>query len=259
MKENKPLHSNHRQRMKNKFKKFGLDAFSDHEVLEFLLYFSIPRIDVNPIAHRLLDRFGSLSNVLDADISALKEVDGIGDNSAILVNLFASLKTRYNLDKKKVLPINSSSAAKNYCRSLYPDFNEEYFFVICLNGKNKVITSKLIKSGNLNRIDINIRDISEFAIKNNCGRIIISHCHTTTNCLPSDEDLTFTRTIICSCMLNDIDVVDHIIVSPEGESSFAELNLINSIKLSAYKTLPLPNKDSIKPSSFESENYIVNN
>lgn len=245
--------------MKTKFKKFGLSAFSDHEVLELLLFFSIPRIDVNPVAHNLIERFGSLSNVLDADISALKEVDGIGENSALLINLFSEIKSRYNLDKKKHFPINSSSAAKNYCKTLYSNFDKEQFYVICLNGKNNVITHKLIKTGNLKRIDINIRDISEFAIKNNCGRIIISHCHTSSNCSPSDEDLIFTKTIICSCMLNDIDVVDHIVVSSEGECSFTELNLLSSIKLSAYKTLPLPNKDEVKAKFFDSENYLVNN
>ena len=93
------IHRDHRSRMKARFQEQGLDGFHDHEALELLLYFAVPRVDTNPIAHRLLDTFGSLHGVLDASPEALKSVKGVGENSALLITLLREMMRRYSMDK----------------------------------------------------------------------------------------------------------------------------------------------------------------
>ena len=90
------VHVNHRSRIKNKFVENGLSTFAEHEMLEMLLFFSIPQADTNPTAHRLIEKFGSLKGVFDANIDNLMAVDGVGTNSAILIKLFPALMREYN-------------------------------------------------------------------------------------------------------------------------------------------------------------------
>ena len=89
-----PVHEGHRSRKKEQFRAHGLDAFADHEVLELLLYYAVPRQDTNPIAHRLMEKFGSLDAVFAADRAALEEVEGIGENASTLISLMFPLMHR---------------------------------------------------------------------------------------------------------------------------------------------------------------------
>ena len=250
------MHQAHRLRMKQKFLEYGIGGFADHEIIEFLLFYAIPRKDVNPLAHKLISHFGSLSAVLEASVDSLMQVDGIGEHSAILINLFFQLFNKYNRDTHMRTKLSSTALAKTYCKTLFNEPAIEQFFVVCLGPSNKVISQRLINSGTSSKINVNIRQITDFALRNKCERIIITHNHTGEKCMPSDEDIAFTRSVICSCMLNDIDVLDHIIISRASSSSFAELGILNSIKQSAFNTMPLP-KRAKASDIFQTKGYIV--
>lgn len=250
------VHDDYRKRMRDKYIENGLAVFADHEIIEFLLYYAIPRKDVNPLAHQLLSHFGSVSAVLEASVDSLTQIEGIGENTATFIHFLFDLFTRYNRDTHMRTKLSSSAVAKAYCKRLYTEPNVEQFFVICVGPSNKIISQRLINSGTMTKVNVNIRQITDFALKNRCERIIISHNHTTDRCMPSDEDISFTRSIICSCMLNDIDVLDHIVVSRGESSSFAELGILNSIKQSAFNTIPLPAKAK-KPTVFDSRGYMI--
>ena len=92
-------HVNHRERVKKKFSDFGFEGWYDHEVLEMMLFYAIPRCDTNPIAHALLNEFGTLASVLDADVEQLKKVPGIGENAAIYISALGKLQSVYNRSK----------------------------------------------------------------------------------------------------------------------------------------------------------------
>lgn len=254
----KSIHEDHRGRMKQKYLENGIVAFADHEIIEFLLYYAIPRKDVNPLAHRLLSHFGSISSVIEASIDSLKQVDGIGESTALLIHFIFDLFNRYSKDTHMRTKLSSTAIAKAYCKRLYTEPNIEQFYIICLSSSNKVLSQKLVNSGTITKVHVNIRQITDFALKNKCERIIISHNHPSDKCMPSDEDIAFTRSIICSCMLNDIDVVDHIIVSKKDASSFAELQILNPIKQSAFNTMPIPAKAK-KAAIFQTSGYLVGN
>lgn len=253
---NKCIHDSHRARTKKKFLSNGLKNFAEHEIIELLLFYAIPRHDVNPLAHALLERFGTLNGVIDASLESLKQVKGMGENAATFFVLLHDLFNKYNSETRIKTKIASTLMAKAFCKTLFGEPNVEQFYVICLNASNKIICYQLISTGTSSKVNVNVRQITDFAFKNKCERIIIAHNHPSEHCMPSDEDIAFTKKIICSCLLNDIDVIDHIIISKKEAASFAELNLLNNIKKSAYNSLNIGEPIS-NEKKFQSNNYEV--
>lgn len=250
----KPIHTEHRKRMKQKFLQTGIDNFADHEILELLLFFSIPRRNVNPLAHQLIRHFGSFNSVLEASVDSLMQVDGMGENSATLINLLYRIFNKYSLNTNIKMKLSSSSTAKAYCKRLFTETNIEQFFVVCVNSASKIISHKKFGEGSMSKVNVNIRDITSFALSNNCERIILTHNHPNERCMPSDDDITFTKTIILSCLLNDIQVLDHIIVCNNETCSFADLKLVSTLTEEVLDAVPgLDKKKKIVP--LEAKNY----
>lgn len=237
MKKEKSVHDKHRERMRQRFLSGGIDSFSDHEVVEFLLFLAQPRINVNPPAHELINAFGSLANVLDADFKALKAVKGIGESSATVINFLGKLIERYNKTKQLVLPLTNPTDAKSFCKSLYSGFSQEEFFLICINDRQEVIGKFLLAQGSARFINIQISDIIKTALNCDAKRIIITHSHTSNSSTPSDEDIRFTEMLIQSCLTINIAFLDHIVVCPCSETSFVEMKILNSINKYALKEL----------------------
>ena len=215
------MHEGHRNRMKSTFLKHGFDAFTDIEKLEFILYYAISQKDTNPIAHNLLDEFGTLDKVLEAPINELTKVEGIGSHAAILIKIILELASAYGKSKCDT-KIGSTTSAKNYCINLFQGKSVEEFYVICLAPNNKVLDCKMINRGTVSEVPVEIRNITNTALTNNCDRIIITHNHPKGVEHPSDEDLVFTSKIIYSCVLNNIEVLDHIVVASNKAFSFEE-------------------------------------
>ena len=252
----KNIHANHRSRVKQKFVKYGLSPFEEHEILEMLLYFSIPQIDTNPLAHSLIKEFGSLKEVLDAPIEKLTSVKGIGENSAILIKLLSSMLSKYGqLKSKQKVALNNQNIAKNYVGSLFNGVTTEQFYVICVNAKNEVVGFKELNNGSETKVDVDIRQLTNYVLQKKCDRIIIAHNHPNGNPFPSDSDIGMTRKICNSCILNDIELLDHIIFSPYGIISFAEegfidainQNLIDVLKFSTSRTELKSMKNNVTP------------
>ena len=131
------IHSGHRQRMRQRFLKNGLEGLNDHEILELLLYYCIPRQDTNPYAHRLIERFGSLTGVLRAQEKELMEVEGIGENTAFYLNLLMETIRHYQIKSYNDLPeqeqiLNSVESCGEYLR---PYFEKQANEVISLKSQ----------------------------------------------------------------------------------------------------------------------------
>ena len=225
------VHANHRNRVKQKFVRFGLKPFAEHEILEMLLFYAIPQADTNPLAHRLIQEFGSLKEVLDAPIERLKTVKGVGDNSAILINFFSSLMHEYNqFQSKEKVVLDTQLMAKDFVKSIFAGVQVEQFYVICIGNQNEVLDMSELNSGSQNKVHIDIRELTNYVLQKKCERIIIAHNHPKGNPFPSDADINMTRKIFNSCVLNDIDILDHVIYSPYGMFSFAEEGFLLAIK-----------------------------
>ena len=228
------IHQGHRARLKSQYLKNDLEGLTDIQKLELLLFFAIPQKDTNPLAHNLINHFGSLKAVFDADYKDLMVVDGIKENSAMLISLLRAFKNYcFKPDEDKRM-LNSTHSTAEYIKQLFCGSTTEEFYVICLTNEGKIINYALVAKGTLDRVNIQIRTITQIALDNKVNRIIIAHNHPKAKADMSHEDLRLTYSIICSCMLNSIDVLDHIIVGTDGELSLHECSIMEKLKDKAH-------------------------
>ena len=253
--ESKPIsiHKDHRSRLRLQFMEHGIETLSDIQKLEMLLFFSIPLKDTNPLAHKLINKFGSLRDVFDADYSSLTNVSGVKENTACLIKLVSGLVRQLQM------PINgnyisSVSDAKEFCERLFANVEVEQFYIICLSKSNRVKNVKLLQSGSTDEIMVQIRNVTEFALDSKCNRIIVSHNHPCGYGRMSDEDCTFTYSLICSCILNSIDIVDHIIVGMDKTISLASQHILQKLKEKAVSTIHISHEKLMMLSN-SSEEY----
>ena len=214
---NPSVHKGHRERLKARFLETGLDSFTDVQALELLLFYAIPQRDTNPIAHALLDRFGSLSQVLDAPLEALKKVPGISDHSASLLRLVTELARFYQVDSAQRTEVLTSLDACG--RYLVPRFfgrKVETVFLLCLDAKCKVLCCREIGEGSVNAASISVRKVVEAALSANATSVVLAHNHPSCVALPSADDVQTTRRIAAALSAVEVKLIDHIVVA-EGD------------------------------------------
>ena len=217
------IHDGHRGREKEKFRDFGLDILSDHEALELLLYFSIPRGDVNPLAHRLVDRFGSFAGVMDARYEELLEVEGVGENTATLIKYIPQAARRYLISKARAEGIiNSPQRAGNYMKPLFFGERDEVVYIACLDAKCKVLGCKLVGRGSINSASVSIRKIVEIVLNMNAAYAILAHNHPSGLALISQEDINTTEKAAKALEAVDVKLLDHIVVADDDFVSMAD-------------------------------------
>jgi len=213
----------HRGRLRQRFLAGGLDAFHDHEVLELLLTFAIPRRDVKPAGKALLEHFHSLSAVLDASAEELKAVAGIGSESAVLLTLIPRLLERYHKDRwRSVKTLSSTQEAVQYLMGHFQAERVEVFCLLALNSQNGLIAMERIQEGTVNRTAVFPRLVVEAALKHRATAVIFAHNHPSGNPEPSSADRQLTRKLKRLLHELDITVHDHIILAGNRYYSFAE-------------------------------------
>mgnify|MGYP006284851821 CR=1 FL=1 len=223
----KNLNKGHRERLKERFLKEGIDNFTQHQVLELILFFSLPYKDTNKIAHNLINKYGSISNVFEADFYNLLKEEGIGKHSASLLTLIPSLARKYFVDKWSDRPVlDSSSKAGNYGISLFAGETKESFYVICLNSQNKVNYAARLNDGTINEAPVYPREIVEIALRHQANSIVLMHNHPGGSTKPSKSDMEVTKKVIGVMTQISINVIDHIIVAGNQYFSFAEKGIL---------------------------------
>ena len=211
------IHKGHRDRLKQRFLEEGLDNFTDIQVLELLLFYAIPVKDTNPIAHALLDHFGSLAQVLEADVEELKKVPGIKDHAATLLALVTHLCRYYQVSSAQQTQILTTLEACG--RYLVPRFfgrTKETVFLLCLDAKCKVLCCKELGEGSVNTASISVRKVVETALAANATTVVLAHNHPSGIAVPSNEDVQTTQRIAAALAAVEIHLADHIVVA-EGD------------------------------------------
>ena len=220
------VHKDHRERMKSRFLSGGLDGFDPHNVLELLLFYSIPQRDTNVIAHRLIDKFGSLSAVFDATYEELISVDGISEHSATLIKLIPALLNRYSADKnREKLNVSSLDKAGEYLVNRYAGIDVETVFLMLLDNKNDLIDCVKIHEGSVNSSAITTRVLVETALYKRASSVILAHNHPRGIALPSSDDLFTTRTVKNAFDAVGVDMLAHIIVANNSYRDIMERKL----------------------------------
>ena len=220
------IHDGHRQRIKDRFLKEGLDNFEEHQVLELLLFYAIPRVDTNPIAHELLLRFGSLAQVLEATPEELEKVPGIGQNAAVLLSMITAVGRYYLVNRSMQERILTTiDRCGEYLIPFFHGRRNETVFLLCLDAKCKVLGCKELGEGSVNSAAVPIRRIVEVALGLNATSVVLAHNHPSGLALPSGEDVQTTRRVAAALDAVEISLVDHIIVADGDFVSMAQSGL----------------------------------
>ncbi len=210
------IHNNHRKRLKEKFRATGLAGFHDHNVLEMLLFYAIPRCDTNEFAHLLINEFGSFNAVFDAPIEALTKVDGIGIEAATLIKFIPELFRYYEAGKvKNMKNITSSDDAVKFLSPFFTTKKEEIFVVVYLDGRGGVIKTTEISQGADDMVKTDFSIIIKQAVILEAKGILISHNHPSGFAVPSQEDKLLTEKLCSLCNPLGITLCDHIIFSED--------------------------------------------
>ena len=217
----------HRQRLREKFLKSGLDGFHDYEIIELLLTLGTPRTDCKQQAKDALKKFGSLKAVLEAEPTGLKEIKGIGDKNVLGLKIAQAVSRRYLADR--VLDkdfVRSADEVLDYLKHNLRDKNREVFLVIYLNGRNQILKMEELFEGTLSTSAVYPREVVKQALVNDAAALVFVHNHPSGNPNPSQDDLTITKKLKEAAQAIDVSVHDHLIIAGNDVYSFADHGLI---------------------------------
>ena len=219
----RPLHEGHRQHLRHLFLQEDLDSFPEHMVLELLLFYAIPRRDVNELAHTLINYFGSLSGVFDAPYEDLVRLPGMGPQAATLLKLMPSLFRRYQMSRASFDScLNTLEKAGAYLLPRFTGLKYETIYLLCLDAKCKVLCCRKLFEGTVNAAQIQVRRVVETALSLNASSVIIAHNHLSGVALPSPEDEVTTMALHKALAAVDVCLADHIIVAESDYVSMAQ-------------------------------------
>ena len=208
----KELHRGHRGRLRLKFKQ-NPHLLEDHELLEMLLFYSIPRQNTNEISHRLIKRFGSFRRVLDADMLQLQEIEGIGENTALYLRAISETVSRYSQDANLIThPLSSRAELMAYLCSLFVGASKEQVYLILLSSSGRILHTEVINTGFAGLSEISIKKINTLAVSTGAASAVLAHNHPDGIPVPSSQDIATTRRISIILQQLGVTLIDHFII-----------------------------------------------
>lgn len=224
------MHEEHRSRMRERFLKEGLDGFEPHEVIEMILYNTIPRGNTNETAHLLMEKFGSLSGVFDAPYEELLTVPGVGEVSAVYIKMMPQFCRRYYEDRKggKIRIFRVKEAVDILIQKFIGRSNEAVILML-LDSQSRMLYCNVVNEGSVKEAPVYVRRIVSLALSYNAESAILSHNHPSGNVIPSDGDLSVTVTVHHALESVDVLLRDHIIIAGEDFISMSHANIPNGL------------------------------
>ena len=215
------VHEGHRERMRKRFFQHGLETFNEIEALEMLLYYAIPRKDTNPLAHALLDRFGSLDYVLSASEEELCEVPGISERTAALLMMVPQITQLSEVNRaNRIKDVTRTEDAVNFLIPRFRNQRREILLLLCLNSQKQITHVEVMNKGAVNYVTFDPRRVVEVALKRQAVSVIIAHNHPDGPALPSKEDDSATSQVYRALNTVGINLYDHIIIAGEDYASY---------------------------------------
>jgi DNA repair protein RadC len=215
------VHKDHRNRMWDKFLSSEGTDMPDHELLEMLLFYSRPRINTNDLAHELINRFGSLQAVFEANPDELVGIDQIGSQSAKLIKLVHALIRRY--EKSILLKPKSfcdDQTAIRFFKEQFCASPKEQIMLLLLDNDERMIGSRVLSEGTVNSAPFNNRKIMETVLACKASSFYIAHNHPHGSAVPSDEDISNTLDLKNVCLAVDVVMKEHILIAGEESCGF---------------------------------------
>lgn len=217
----------HRQRLRERFMRAGVDGLQDYELLELVLFRAIPRRDVKPLAKQLLDRFGTFADVLSAPRPQLKEIDGVSDTVVTEMKVVQAAAIKFaqdNVLQKTVL--SSWKDLLAYCKTACGYEKIEQFRILFLDNKNVLIADEKQQTGTINHTPVYPREVVKRALELDAASMILVHNHPSGDPTPSRADIDMTKRIVDAAAAVGLRVHDHLVIGREHHVSFKALELI---------------------------------
>ncbi len=225
--KDKSIHEGHRKNLRKEFLAGGFIGKADHQVLELLLTYAIPRRDVNPIAHKLINEFGSLSAVIDASVEELTKIEYITENVAVLIKLIPLLSVTYNESKWGEKPqLSTSEKLIEYIKSKFIGQKNEVLYIISLDSKCKLIAVNSVTSAAKNYAEVSLKEVASIVIKTGAKLVALVHNHPSGIASPSADDITLTQKIKDALIPIEVTLIEHVIISGENTFCFSKNGLI---------------------------------
>ena len=220
------MNKGHRERMRERINKHGIEGLSDHELLEYLLYFVQPRVNTNDTAHALINTFSTINRVFDSDQTELAKVGGIGPQSAQFLALIPEICRRYYVSRHdKRERFISLGRVVEYLDALYLGVMEETAMILLLDAEKTLISSKVIAKGNMEEVSVHNREIVSAVLGHNAVYVVFSHNHPSNDPYPSAEDALLTNHLYVTLKSIGAALMDHVIICPNGNFySFSKEN-----------------------------------
>jgi len=212
------MHGGHRARVKERYLTAGIDTFAAHEIVEFLLYYAIPQKDTNETAHRLMQHFGSIRAILNADRDMLLGVEGMTANAATLLNLVGDVRKYCNceMDPNR-LSIYDIERQIEILRPRFEDQSCENVWMLTMDVSGRLLGIHKLSDGTPLEADINIRSVLRFALMDNAVNVVLAHNHPSGVAVPSNADIATTAVIAKTLKAVSIRLYDHLVFTRDGE------------------------------------------
>lgn len=219
------IHAGHRQRVKERYLKSGADSFDDHQLLELMLFYALPQKDTNSLAHELINRFGSLKGVLSATPVELKQVKGMGDSAAVLLNLVPELMRRVVLSREKQTLIHTAEEAGEYLYPYFQGSRTEQVYLLCMNQRDEILGCDLMATGNDVSVGLDTKAMVEVALRHKASWVVLAHSHPSGFAIPSESDMMTTKH--CRDLLKSLGITlkDHLIFADNDYLSMKQSKL----------------------------------
>lgn len=230
------VHKDHRKRLRRKYLNLSLEGFDDHQVLELLLTFSIPRRDTNVLAHQLIRQYGSLAAVLAADPRALMNSAGVGEQTAVLLSLAGAIGHRLKR-AQQVTQLKSPATSMPYCVALLEGNVYETAYALSLDKNRRVLYAEKISTGTLTETALHPRLVVESALRHRAQAVILTHNHPSGDVRPSPADLDATAQVRTALSAIGIPLLDHLIVGGGRAYSFTMGALLNGDEIQEFAAI----------------------
>ncbi|MDR2167205.1 MAG: hypothetical protein LBE35_05070 [Clostridiales bacterium] len=219
----------HRERMRARYiKGGGLEAFADHEIVELLLYYGIPRVDTNKKAHKIIKEFGgNLYSLFEASPKKIMQRTGLRENAAVLLSLVSHLARRYEYSKwEKRIILSDSETMGNYAKIPFIGKSAECFYMFCLDNRMALRGVECLAEGTLDWVELYPRQIVDYALINKAMYVVLAHNHPSGSTIISEADVNATISIMAQLAPFNIAVLDHIVIAGEEYISMAERGML---------------------------------
>lgn len=221
------VHEGHRARMRKRFRETGFDGFESHEIIEMLLFYTCPRKDTNELAHTLIDKFGSIAGIMNADYEELIKIKNITENAATLFKMIPKFLPLYYNSESEKTSYADSEAMKNMFSTYFVGLTHEEFRLACFDNNFHMVSNILISSGSVSSANVDFRKIAEEVLRSKAAFVAIAHNHPQGDTLASVEDIETTKQINYFLRNLDVELVDHVIVAESCVMSMRQMGYKN--------------------------------